>query len=256
LFYTDVKHYEQNAGQKISKITNDLPAQAGIPINKHWFWKENYPEIPVKKAEFIVNENLIPLNDAYCNFILNVAPNVDGLIDDNAIEELKKIGKLWKHPGKAPRLPVYKNPIIASNLAKGQKMNSSWSHDLFISDYANDDDFWGKSWIPSPLHQEDHFLEVIFDEPTEINTVGFVELYGWYAGYKGYDPNSVFQTYLNSYKIQLWNGKEWLDVPIKQKSERIRIHEFENQKVEKVRLVFSDFGEYFGISEIMVYKKL
>lgn len=109
------------------------------------------------------------------------------------LEELKKIGKLWEHPGKAPKLSVYKKPIISPNLAKNAKMNSSWSFDLFTSDYANDDDFWGRSWIPSLLYEGEHFLEVVFDEPTEINTVGFVELCGWYNGdYKNYDPNSAF----------------------------------------------------------------
>lgn len=183
-----------------------------------------------------------------------MAPNPEGLIDDNAIEELKKIGKLWEHPGKAPELPVYKTPIIASNLAKAQKMNSSWSFDLFTSDYANDDDFWGRSWIPSPLTEGDNFLEVVFDEPTEINMVGFVELYGWYSGYKGYDPNSLFESTLKSYEMQLWNGKEWLKVPLTHKSKRIRMHEIELQKVEKVRLIFNDFEGYFGISEMMVYR--
>lgn len=254
LFYTDVKHYEQNAGQKISRNTNQLPAQAGIPINKNWFWKSNFPYKPVKKADFIVNDNLIPLNEAHCNFILNVAPNPDGLIDKNVINELKEIGKLWKYPGKAPKLPVYKTPIVASNLAKSQKMNSSWAMDVFISDYANNDDFWGKSWIPSPLNKKEHFLEVVFDEPTDINSAGFVELYGWYRGYKGYDPDKKFKTYLKSYKLKLFRDNKWIEIPIKQKLERIRIHKFKKQKVEKVRFEFIDFGEYFGVSEVLVYK--
>lgn len=255
LFYTDVKHYEQNAGQKISKKTNDLPAQAGIPINKNWFWKKNFSDTPIKDAEFIVNKNLVPLNKAHCNFILNVAPNPDGLIDDNVVEELKKIGKLWKYSGTATKLPAYKTPIIVSNLAKKQKMNSSWSFDLFISDYASDDNFWAKSWIPSPLHKGVHFLEVVFDKPTEINSLGFVELCGWYNGYKGYDPNSVFQSKLKSYEIQLWDEKKWIKPPIKQNSERIRIHDFENHKIKKARIIVKEYEKDFGIVEILVYNK-
>ena len=34
LFYTDIKSYEQNAGQHISKETNQLPALSCLPINK------------------------------------------------------------------------------------------------------------------------------------------------------------------------------------------------------------------------------
>lgn len=256
LFYTDVKHYEQNAGQIISKETNVLPAQAGIPIDKNWFWKPEFPKTNVKNAEFIVNENLIPLNEAHCNFILSVAPNPDGLLEDNTVAELKKIGKLWKHPGKALGLPVYKTPIITSNLAKNAKMNSSWSLDIFISDFANNDDFGGLSWIPSPLTEGDNYLEVVFDKPTEINQVGFVELCGWYGGRtKGYDPNKKFETKLKDYEIQLWDGKKWKKLPVKYDAERVRIHDFNTQKATKVRLLVKDYEEPFGISEMMVYKK-
>ena len=61
-------------------------------MNKQWFWKEDYPSSPVKSAKTIVESNLIPLNRAYCNFILNVAPNRQGLIDDNALALLREIG--------------------------------------------------------------------------------------------------------------------------------------------------------------------
>jgi alpha-L-fucosidase len=159
LFYTDVKHYEQNAGQKISKETNNLPAQAGIPININWFWKVTSPAESLKKAKYIVEDNLIPLNNAHCNFILNVAPNRDGLIDENAIAELKEVGKLWKNPGPAAKLPFYKQPIIASNLAKKQKMNSSWSADMDLSDFANDDNFITK-WSASPT-LSNPYLEIV-----------------------------------------------------------------------------------------------
>ena len=248
LFYTDVKHYEQNAGQKISRETNDVPAQAGIPINKNWFWKDFFPTSPVKPAEFIVNENLIPLNNAHCNFILNVAPNPDGLIDDNAIEELKKIGKLWKHPGKAPKLPVYKTPIIASNLAKGQKMNSSWSHNVKISDYANDDDFQSR-WMPSSLIKGETYLEVVFDKPTELNTVAFVEYFD------GWNPGSLFKTKLKSYAIQLWDGKKWVNIPVIQNKEHVRLHKFKTYKAQKVRVLIDGFEQGFGISECLVYNQ-
>lgn len=58
--------------------------------------ESDFPTTDVKSPEWIVNENLIPFNKAYCTFILNVSPNRDGLIDDNALEALKEIGRLWK----------------------------------------------------------------------------------------------------------------------------------------------------------------
>jgi alpha-L-fucosidase len=256
LFYTDVKTYELRAGEKVSEETNDVAAQAGYPIDKSWFWKPEFPNQQVKRAEDIVYKALIPLNKGHCNFILSVAPNPDGLLEDNAVAELKKIGEIWQHPGKAPKLPYYKTPIIASNLAKTAKMNSSWSLDIFISDFANDDNFKGFSWIPSPLNEGDDFLEVVFDKPKEVNSVGFVELCGWYAGrIRGYDPLKKFETKLKDYEIQLWDSKKWKIIPVEYDAGRVRIHDFETQKAVKVRLIIKDYEEPLGISEMMIYKK-
>jgi alpha-L-fucosidase len=141
LFYTDIKSYEQNAGQSISKEANRLPALSCLPINSSWFWKKDFPTTPVKTAAELVNKNIVPLNEAYCNFILNVAPNTDGLIDDNTLATLKEIGQSWKNKGGLAQLPPTKAPLIASNIAKHQRCRSSWSDDMWIMDFANDDNF-------------------------------------------------------------------------------------------------------------------
>lgn len=242
LFYTDIKHYEQNAGQFISKETNQMPAQAGIPINRHWFWKENYPGAPVKSAEFIVNQNLIPLNKAHCNFILNVAPNRDGLIDDNVICELKKIGQLWKHPGKADKLSTYKRPIIESNVAKKKPMNSSWSYDTAISDYANDDNFL-TCWTSYDTVEEP-YLEVILGKETEVRALGFVE--------KKYD--AAASTRIGGYKISYFDKDQWKELTIEPQSSLIRIHHCISPiKASKVRISFSDCQDRISIAELLVY---
>jgi alpha-L-fucosidase len=138
LYYTDIKSYEQGAGQNISREANLLPALSCYPINTNWFWKENFPSSPVKDPATLVNDNLIPFNKVWCNFILNVAPNRDGLVDDNAVAALKEIGKLWKNEGAMPKLPPNDGPIISSNIAKNKPANSSWSNDMNIMDFAND----------------------------------------------------------------------------------------------------------------------
>ncbi|MDR0430252.1 MAG: alpha-L-fucosidase, partial [Tannerellaceae bacterium] len=81
LYYTDIKSYEQGAGQHISKEKNSLPALSCLPINTNWFWKTNFPTTPVKDPKVMVDDNIIPFNNVYCNFILNVAPNREGLVD-------------------------------------------------------------------------------------------------------------------------------------------------------------------------------
>lgn len=245
LFYTDVKHYEQNAGQIISRETNNLPAQAGIPINKNWFWKDTFPFDPVKSAKLIVEDNLVPLNEAHCNFILNVAPNPDGLIDENVISELKKVGQLWKNPGPATKLPFYQKPVVASNLAKGKKMDSSWSEGTAISDKANDDNF-STCWSPSVFLQQP-YLEVIFDQPTEINSVGFVEL--------DYKKSSNFITKLKSYDLEYWDGAKWQSLGLKNEPGRVRIYRFNLVKTTKVRLLVNSCVQGMAIAELMVYNE-
>ena len=79
MFYTDIKSYEQNAGQHISKETNTLPALSCMPIQKTWFWKEYMPYTPVKDPRMIVEDNIRQMKDVFCNFILNVAPNSWGM---------------------------------------------------------------------------------------------------------------------------------------------------------------------------------
>lgn len=103
LFYTDIKSYEQGAGQKIDKKSNALPALSCYPIQKNWFWKTTFPTAPLKNVDVLVNENIVPMGKAYCNFILNVAPNRDGLMDENALKALKQIGKSGRRLSRALR---------------------------------------------------------------------------------------------------------------------------------------------------------
>ena len=246
LFYTDIKQYEQNAGEHIAKDANRLPAQSCLPINKNWFWKKSFPTDSVKSAEWLVNANLIPLNEAHCNFILNAAPNRDGLIDDNAVAEFKKIGQLWKYPGKAAKLNIDRSPIITSNIAKGKPMDSSWSFDIFISDFANDDDFQ-TAWI-SYDSVKDPYLEVLLGEETTVSAIGFAELADVPYYYK------AEKTRIGSYEIQYFTQGEWKTLPVEQQDEFVRIHRCpENILASKVRVVFHDCAKGLAISELLVY---
>ena len=118
LFYTDIKSYEQGAGQFISKEHNKLPAMACLPLQQNWFWKTSFPNTPVKNVNELVEKFVIPYNNAYCNFMLNVAPNSDGLMDQNALDALKTIGTLYKNKPNYSSLPSYQAPIVDHNIAK------------------------------------------------------------------------------------------------------------------------------------------
>jgi alpha-L-fucosidase len=239
LFYTDIKSYEQGAGQHISKETNRLPALSCLPINGSWFWKENFPSSPVKTPEEIVNANIVPFNKVYCNFILNVAPNRDGLIDENAVEVLKKIGRLWKNDEPYVPLPANDGLVISSNIIKYKPSNSSWSHDMAIMDFANDDDFttsWRsnsaveKAWIEFELKREQPFNMVTIHEGGRKSNV-------------------------RKYRIEYMENNRWKILLTGENEKKTKIERFPTVWGNKVRITFEPFEAPPVIAEIGVYNE-
>lgn len=236
LFYTDIKSFEQNAGQHISKDTNRMPALSCLPLNASWFWKTDFPKTEVKSPEWIVNENLIPFNKAYCTFILNVSPNTDGLVDDNACKALKEIGRLWKgREGGEMLLGDYERPITAENIAKHRPAKSSWSDDSFIMDFGNDDNF-SSAWH-SNKRVEEPWYEVELDRTRPFNMISLV------------DNNESF----SSYRLYYEKDGVWHEIPLQVKSGKVKVHRFDEVWGNKVKVVFKKNGEKMYLSELGVY---
>lgn len=237
LFYTDIKSYEQGAGQHISKESNQLPALSCLPINKNWFWKDDFPTTPVKDPRMLVKDNLELFNQSFCNFILNVAPNRDGLIDENAVAALQEIGKLWKDDQKTPRLPKYDAPIISSNIAKHQPSNSSWSDDMWIMDFGNDDDF-KTSWRSNPT-VTNPWYEIEFPRSHSFNTITI------------YDTNKSFQEYELVYEC---NGI-WKTLFKGRSMDRIKVHRFDRIWANRIKINITNFSSPPSIAEFGVYNE-
>jgi alpha-L-fucosidase len=237
MYYTDIKTYEMGAGQRISKEHNTMPSLACLPINGSWFWKMDDPTTPVKDPAKLINDYLIPLNKVDCNFILNVSPNRDGLIDDNALAALKQIGGMWKNDGPAPKLPPIEAPIISHNLAKNQPSNSSWSDDMNIMDFANDDDFT-TSWVSNPA-VKDAWYEVDFDKVQGFNTIAIAEQKANITDYKlEYCENGVWKT--------LFDGEN---------GNRIKVYRFNRVWGNKVRIRIAKADHQVSIAEFGVYNE-
>lgn len=236
LFYTDIKSFEQNAGQHISKDSNHMPALSCLPLNSSWFWKSNFPTTDVKSPEWLVNENLIPFNKAYCTFILNVSPNRDGLIDDNAVKALKEIGKLWKgKEGGEMTLGDYERPITAENIAKRRPAESSWSNDGSIMDYGNDDNF-GSAWWSNKRVKEPWFA-VEFERTRPFNMISLV------------DHNESF----SSYKFFYEKDGVWHEIPVQPKKGKVKVHRFDQLWGNRVKVVFTPTAESMTLHELGVY---
>jgi alpha-L-fucosidase len=235
LYYTDIKTYEMGAGQRMSAKSKIMPALACIPINTSWFWKTDFPSVPVRKPEDIVNNLIKPLNAAGCNFILNVAPNRDGLIDDNAIAALKDVGKLWKNDGSVVSLPALGLPVISSNLAKGQPAISSWSDDMNIMDFANDDDY-KSSWM-SNAAVKNPWYELDLKKEQGINLIVVAEE----------------KSNIDIYDLEYWNGLEWIKIFEGKNEDAVKIHRVERFWTSKVRIRIQHSQTTPSIAEFQLF---
>ena len=235
LFYSDIKTYEMGAGQRVSKNGNNMPALACLPIQKAWFWKTTFPTEPVKDAAKLVNETLIPLNNVDCNFILNVAPNRDGLFDDNALASLKEIGKLWHNEGPLKKLPELDAPIISSNIAKKQPSSSSWGDDDNIMDLANDDDFT-TSWVSNKTVDKPWY-EIDFTSDRAFNTISVAE-----------DKANI-----TKYKLEYYENSTWKPLFEGENGKRVKINRFNRVYGSKVRIWIEKSDHQPSITEFGVY---
>jgi len=235
LMYTDIKSYEQGAGQHISKENNRLPALSCLPINQNWFWKTTFPKDPVKDPKMLVNDDIVPFNNAWCNFILNVAPNRDGLIDENALQALQAIGKQWKNEGPVAKLPEGDAPIISSNIAKHQPANSSWSDDMNIMDFANDDDFT-TAWTSNTTVKQP-WWEVVLDRDKPFNAITITEA----------EPS------ITKYHAEYFQNGTWKPLFTGDNKSRVKIHRFDRVWGGKVRITIDQFNKAPRIAEVGVY---
>ena len=237
LYYTDIKSYEQGAGQHISKETNQLPALSCLPINSAWFWKKSFPTSPVKNPVDLVNNNLVPFNQAYCNFILNVAPNRDGLIDDNALKALEQMGSTWKK-GTVPKLGKMDAPIISSNIAKHQPANSSWGEDMDIMDFANDDNF-STSW-KSNKEVKNPWFEIDFDHDKSFNMITIAQ-----------GGNAV----IKKYRVEYFGNGTWKSIQTITNPEKIKTLRFDRVWGGKIRILIDEFTAPPALAEVGVYNE-
>lgn len=88
----DIFHYEEPFGEW-APVGNKFASQQGPCIQSQWFWKKKFPEEELMSVDDIVNKHLKVLEERRCNFLLNCAPNPDGLLDENVMKRLAEVGK-------------------------------------------------------------------------------------------------------------------------------------------------------------------
>lgn len=174
LYYTDIKAFEQNAGQYVPEASA-LPALSCVTLTTGWFWKLADEQADLKSVEQVVHEWLLPLNTRYCNVICNAAPNREGRLSPNLVRRLEEIGRAWSHAGPMPAVAASPN-ITAPNLAAGRPIHASFSPDTVGPDMANDGCFESAWFLPDS--EKDGWIEIEFPSLTAFNTIVLVEPIG------------------------------------------------------------------------------
>ena len=240
LYYTDVKQYEQHAGQTIP-AGSEVPSQSATTLQSDWFWKLEYPSQELRSAKQIVEEWLIPFNAHHCNLILNVAPNREGRFDQNAVDRLAEIGRLWRDRVPAPRLtPALQ--IISSNLASGRPSYASSSADTSGPDLANDDRP-GTYWQCDD-GQTSGWIEIDLRKLTSFNTIAVLE--PTYLGDYGKESR------IASYRVEAWSGGQWNEA-LAGESPTMMVYRVSQTSAERVRLSVRGRGKPVGIAEFGLY---
>jgi len=194
LYYSDIKVFEQNAGQRVPH-GSDLPALSCVTLTDGWFWKQADVHGRLKAAETVVNEWLVPLNRRHCNLILNAPPTREGKLAPNVVERLSEIGRLWTPEPPAPRLTPH--PVITTaNLAKGKPIHASSSPDTVGPDLANDGSF-RSGWSPDDSDTAPS-LEVDLQSEHRVSAIALVQS-------QPENPASL----LKSFSFERWNGSGW-----------------------------------------------
>lgn len=197
LYYSDIKAFEQNAGQRVPQ-DSDLPALSCVTITDGWFWKQADIHGRLKPAETVVNEWLVPLNRRHCNLILNAPPTREGKLAPNVVERLAEIGRLWTPEPAVERLAAH-TIITTPNLATGKPIRASSSPDTIGPDLANDGLF-RTAWSPDE-RDSSPWLDVDLQEEHKLSVVTIVQG-------KSDSPDSA----IKSFRFESWDDARWITI--------------------------------------------
>jgi alpha-L-fucosidase len=241
LYYSDVKAFEQNAGQKVPE-DSDVPALSCVTLTDGWFWKQQDANGHLKSVVTVVSEWLEPLNRRHCNLILNAPPTREGRLAPNVVSRLEEIGKAWKHPGSMANLS--KHVVITTrNLATGKTIHASSNPDTVGPDEANDGDF-GSSWYMDD-GQTTGWLEVDLGKQESFNVVSLVEPVGRSDDYQ--------QSRIRSFRFERWDGARWVAMTEGGRPAPTTILRIERVLSQRVRLVLESSKERPHVAEIGLY---
>ena len=243
LYYSDLKAFEQNAGQKVPQ-ESDLPAFSCVTITPEWFWKQKDIDGQLKPVETVVNEWLIPLNRRHCNLILNAPPTREGRLAPNVVKRLEEIGRAWKHPGPSEKISEHV-VITTANLATGKPIRANVNPDTVGPDEANDGDFASSWYLDEGLTSG--WLEIDLGKPQSFNVLSLVEPVGRWKDYT--------ESRIKRYKFERWDGAKWVTILEGAVPASVTIRRITPTTASRVRLSIESSHDSPHIADIGVYNE-
>jgi alpha-L-fucosidase len=245
LYYTDIKAFEQNAGQELP-ARSSIPAQSCVTLTEGWFWKQSDERAELKPAAKVVNEWLRPQNARHCNLICNAAPNREGRLSPNVVARLQEIGRLVNAGEQSPIAPVDASTIITTtNLATGRPIRATDSADTYGPDMANDGDFRNSWYLPAPHKMG--WLEIDLPPGATFNTVVLAEPIGRWRDYH--------QSRIARCRFEAWDGAAWHELAVSTSTDPVRITTVPSTTASKLRITLWPSAENPHVSEIGVYNE-
>jgi alpha-L-fucosidase len=241
LYYSDIKAFEQNAGQKVPQQSG-LPAISCVTITPEWFWKQRDVNGELKPTTTVVDEWLVPLNRRHCNLILNAPPTREGCLAPNVISRLAEIGRAWNHPGTVAKISEHE-VITTPNLATAKPIHASSYPEGSGPDEANDGNFQSSWHLDQGLTSG--WLEVDLMKEQSFNLLSLVEPVG-----RG-DDYEVSR--IRSYRFQRWDGANWVTLVEGGSPAPTSIHRIPRVTARRLRLAFESSHDAPHIADIGVY---
>lgn len=241
LYYSDIKAFEQNAGQVVPQ-GSDVPALSCVTLTDEWFWKQRNVNGPLKPTATVVEQWLKPLNARHCNLILNAPPTREGRLAPNVVDRLAEIGRAWNRSASVEKITEHV-VITTPNLAAAKPIHASSYPDGVGPDEANDGSY-ESAWHPDE-GLTSGWLEVDLLRQHSINVVSLVEPVGRWPDYQ--------QSRIKRYRFECLDGNRWITVVQGETPAPTVIYHIPRVTTQRIRLSFESSRDTPHIAEIGAY---
>ena len=148
-----------------------------------------------------------------------------------------RLEKIWGNKEVDAKLPDFDTPIISTNIAKHKPANSSWSDDMWIMDFGNDDNF-NNPWRSNPTVKQPWY-EINLGKLQPFNMITIIDS----------------EQSIKSYRLLYEKDGEWKPIFSGENNNKVKINRFKTVWGDKVKIVIDGSSSVPAINEFGVYNE-